>query len=83
MEVAAARRRGRVGDLALQDDARASSAARGIGLGIADRSADGVRVLREANSVSRLAISTIWPTYITATRSLMCLTTLRSWATNR
>ena len=29
------------------------------------------------------ALSTILPTYITATRSLMCSTTLKSWATNR
>ena len=35
------------------------------------------------NSSSVSAISTSLPTYITATRSLMCSTTLRSCATNR
>ena len=44
----------------------------------------GVRVLRRARTArSTVAFSTIWPAYITATRSQMSATTPRSWVTNR
>ena len=57
--------------------------ATGSGTGTADSSARVYGWPGAAYSSSGGPISTILPRYMTATRSLMCLTTDRSWATNR
>jgi len=51
---------------------------RGSGLGTADNRASVYGCFGDANNSSVGAVSTILPTYITATRSLMCLTTLET-----
>ena len=81
MEIAAPRRRRRVRDLALQHDALQRM--RGSGSGTAESSAAVYGCLGRLKSASVSASSTIRPTYITATRLLMCRTTLRSCATKR
>jgi len=55
----------------------------GSGMGIADISACVYGCCGLLKIVSVLAISTSLPTYIMATRSHMCLTTLRSWVMKR
>jgi hypothetical protein len=55
----------------------------GSGRGMADSSACVYGCSGAAYKVRLSAVSTSLPRYITATRSLMCLTTARSWAMNR
>src|SRR5574337_548467 len=52
-------------------------------MGTAESSASVYGCCGLLNNSSAVAISTILPKYITAMRSLMCLTTDRSWAMNR
>ena len=80
VEAAAARRQHRRGRLAL--DRRSAGVDRLRRVGHRDRLEQhpGVRVGRVAYSASLGATSHILPRYITATRSLMFLTTARSWA---
>jgi hypothetical protein len=55
----------------------------GSGTGIADSSACVYGWSGALNIVTRSVTSAMRPTYMTATRSLMCSTTPMLWATNR
>jgi hypothetical protein len=78
VEVAARRRADRARHVALQHDALALD--RRVGDRHRRQQGLGVGVQRVAVQVLAGAISTMRPRYITATRSLMCSTTLRSCA---
>ena len=85
VEAAAGRRVGRRRHVAGEDDPLAPVVAARPGRGSAPTTAAPwcTGGAGWSNSSSRVPTSTIWPRYITATRSQRCSTTARSWDTNR